>query len=110
MLSGCNKRNKRPCSYPVRISSSATHFRDNQGHQAKLFAFLNNTFTTNIKFSWQEGYGAFTVGYRELDRIYHYILNQEEHHSKLNFKDEYIKLLKEEGINYDPAYLYEFYG
>jgi hypothetical protein len=37
-------------------------------------------------------------------------LNQEEHHSKLNFKDEYIKLLKEEGINYDPAYLYEFYG
>jgi putative transposase len=60
-------------------------------------------------FSWQEGYGAFTVGYRELDNIYHYILNQENHHSKGSFRDEYLKILTEEGVDYNPEYLFEFY-
>jgi len=71
--------------------------------------FVNSKLNTYLKFSWQEGYGAFTVGYKDLDRVYKYILNQEEHHSKNSFRDEYIQLLKEEGCEFNTEYLYEFY-
>jgi putative transposase len=61
------------------------------------------------KFSWQEGYGAFTVGYRELDNVYKYILNQQTHHSKRSFKEEYLGILTEHCIDFSMEYLYEFY-
>ncbi len=71
--------------------------------------FINEQRKSYIRFKWQEGFGGFTVGYRELDKVYNYILNQEIHHSKLTFKDEYLKILKEEGIEYEYEYLFEFY-
>lgn len=71
--------------------------------------FINQKINTYLKFSWQEGYGAFTVSYRELDHVFKYVLNQKEHHSKVSFKDEFIKLLKDEGCEFDPKYLFEFY-
>lgn len=73
-----------------------------------LFINSNNLLPEN--FSWQEGYGAFTVGFRELDSIYKYILNQEIHHSKVSFKDEYYKTLTDEGIDFNSEYLFEFYN
>jgi REP element-mobilizing transposase RayT len=72
--------------------------------------FINEKRKSYIKFSWQEGFGAFTVGYKELDRVYKYVLNQEEHHLKFSFKDEYKLILKEEGIEFKDEYLFEFYG
>jgi len=71
--------------------------------------YINSNHLLSGKFSWQEGYGAFTVGYRELDNLYHYILNQETHHSRGTFKDEYLNLLSEEGIDYNSEFLFEFY-
>ena len=71
--------------------------------------FINEQQKSYIKFSWQEGFGAFTVGFRELDRVYKYILNQEEHHSKISFKNEYMKILTEEGIEFKNEFLFEFY-
>lgn len=71
--------------------------------------FVNNQLKSYLKFRWQEGYGAFTVGYRDLNSIYQYILKQEEHHSKTHFREEYVQLLKEAGIEYNPEYLFEFY-
>ena len=71
--------------------------------------FINEQRRSYIKFKWQEGFGGFTVGYRELEKVYKYILNQEIHHSKLTFKDEYTKILKEQDIQYDSDYLFEFY-
>ena len=61
------------------------------------------------KFSWQDGYGAFTVGYRELDIVYKYILNQKTHHKSGNFKEEYMGMLTEHGIDFNINHLYEFY-
>jgi REP-associated tyrosine transposase len=67
--------------------------------------FINERQGYLKKFGWQEGYGAFTVGYRELDRIIKYIRNQEEHHATKSFKNEYVELLCQEGIEFNSDYL-----
>ena len=54
---------------------------------------------------WQEGYGAFTYSIKEKDRLIEYVKSQEEHHKKISFRDEYIALLNENGIEFDEKYL-----
>ncbi len=54
---------------------------------------------------WQEGYGAFTYSVKEKDRIIEYVKNQEEHHSKRSFLDEYKQLLANHEIVFDEKYL-----
>ena len=54
---------------------------------------------------WQKGYGAFSVNYSTKDNLIEYIKNQEEHHRKIDFIDEYKKILEENGINFDLKYL-----
>jgi hypothetical protein len=63
----------------------------------------NNLFLDFI--SWQEGYGAFTYSIKEKDRLIKYVKNQEAHHKAKTFKDEYIELLNEHGIDFDEKYL-----
>ena len=58
-------------------------------------------------FRWQGGYGVFSVDYRGIQRVIDYIENQEAHHQKKDFKDEYIDLLKENNIEYDDRYLWK---
>jgi REP element-mobilizing transposase RayT len=58
------------------------------------------------KFAWQGGYGAFSVSPSIHDQTKKYILNQEKHHRKMNFKDEYLLFLKEYKIDYDERYLW----
>lgn len=55
--------------------------------------------------NWQEGYGAFTYSIKEKDRLIEYVKNQESHHSIKTFKEEYIELLTEHGIEFDEKYL-----
>jgi putative transposase len=55
---------------------------------------------------WQDGYGAFTYQYNVIDALIEYVKNQEEHHKKVTFRDEYIALLKEHGIDFDEKYLF----
>jgi REP element-mobilizing transposase RayT len=71
--------------------------------------FINSQVNSYLKFSWQEGFGGFTVGYRELDNVYKYILNQEEHHRSRSFKNEYLETLSIHDLKYDPGFLFEFY-
>lgn len=54
---------------------------------------------------WQDGYGAFSESYPAKDRLINYIKNQEEHHRKVSFLDEYKSLLKEHEIEFDEKYL-----
>ena len=58
------------------------------------------------KFSWQEGYGAFSVSASNLAGVTRYIENQENHHRKMTFEDEFIGLLKKHGIEFDPKYVF----
>lgn len=58
-------------------------------------------------FAWQAGYGAFSVGPAEADRIIAYIKGQEEHHRKVTFQDELRGLLQESGMEFDERYLWD---
>ncbi|MBC7937375.1 MAG: IS200/IS605 family transposase [Rhizobacter sp.] len=71
--------------------------------------FINDNHLSNRKFCWQEGYGAFSYAHSQLDRVYKYILNQEEHHRRKTFKKEYVDLLKKFEIEYDEKYLFDWY-
>lgn len=60
------------------------------------------------KFGWQEGYGAFSYGHSQLDTIIRYIQNQEKHHRRRSFKDEYLTLLRKFQIEFKEEYVFEF--
>jgi len=60
-------------------------------------------------FEWQKGFGAFTYSRSHIDAVVKYILDQEEHHKKRTFKEEYIEFLDKFEIPYDEKYLFEFY-
>jgi len=61
------------------------------------------------KFSWQDGYGAFTYSKSHIDNVVKYILNQSEHHKKQSFKEEYLLFLEKFDIEFDEKYLFEWY-
>ena len=57
-------------------------------------------------FEWQEGYGAFSIGWTQVAATLAYIARQKEHHQKRDFQAEYIAFLKKHGIEYDPRYVW----
>ncbi len=74
-----------------------------------------NTFKANssrfisqqgIDFNWQEGYGAFSVSPPQLDKVIAYIRNQRAHHRKKTFEEEFIAMLDEANVAYDPKYVF----
>ena len=71
--------------------------------------FINGKNWFRGKFHWQDGYGAFSYSRSQLEKIYHYIENQEMHHKKRSFREEYIELLNRFGIEYEEKYLFEFF-
>jgi putative transposase len=71
--------------------------------------FINEQSLVKGKFSWQAGYGAFSYSHSHRERVYNYILNQEHHHKKKTFKQEYTDLLKSFEIDYNEQYLFEWY-
>ena len=69
--------------------------------------FISDQGWVRGRFSWQEGFGAFSYSRKEIDRVINYIHNQEEHHATKLFQDEYVGLLSEFGIPYEEKYLFE---
>ena len=59
-----------------------------------------------IGFSWQEGYGAFSVSPSQVPVVKRYIQNQEQHHRKRNFEEEFVALLRHCGIEYDERHVF----
>ena len=70
--------------------------------------FINKQKFVRGKFSWQEGYGAFSYSHSQIDDVYQYILNQEKHHKKRTFKEEYLEFLKRFEIEHDEKYLFDW--
>ncbi|HUA64971.1 MAG TPA: IS200/IS605 family transposase [Alphaproteobacteria bacterium] len=58
-------------------------------------------------FAWQIGYGAFSVSHSNLPEVEKYIADQDEHHKRISFKEEFVAFLKKHGIEYDEKYLWE---
>jgi putative transposase len=78
-----------------------------KGVKAKASKYVNDHSLTRSRFEWQEGYGVFSYKRSDIDIIFNYILNQEEHHKKQTFRDEYIELLQEFDIPHDIQYVFK---
>lgn len=70
--------------------------------------FINTKKWISGKFSWQEGYGAFSYSRSQIDGVIKYILNQEDHHRKRSFSEEYIDFLEKFEIKYNEKYLFKW--
>ena len=71
--------------------------------------FINKENLCRGKFAWQEGYGAFSYSRSHIEEVYQYIESQEEHHKKNSFREEYTKLLKLFGVEFEDKYLFNFF-
>ena len=71
--------------------ASTSHIKENE-----LFRNLTG---------WQDGYAAFTYSFKEKNALIDYIINQEEHHRQLSFKEELIRLLEEHGVEFEERFL-----
>jgi putative transposase len=69
--------------------------------------FINERRWVPGKFSWQEGFGAFSYSRSQLGAVIRYIENQQKHHVKKSFRDEYLELLEKFGVEYDPRYIFK---
>jgi len=75
--------------------------------KASTSKHINEQKDSSAKFHWQDGYGVFTVSRSKVDAVAAYIDRQMEHHSKQTFQDEYLKMLADHEVEYDPKYLWE---
>lgn len=67
--------------------------------------WMHDVFPSLKNFSWQRGYGAFTVSQSNVEQVRAYIRRQKEHHLKISFRDEFRAFLKANRINYDKRYV-----
>ncbi len=68
--------------------------------------FINRQRWVRGRFGWQEGFGAFSYSRSQLDTVIRYIQNQQKHHAKKSFHQEYVELLEKFGVEYDARYLF----
>jgi putative transposase len=75
--------------------------------KANSSRYVNEHHLTKGKFEWQEGYGAFSYSQSQVDSVYQYIANQEEHHKKQPFREEYLAFLEKFKISYEERYIFK---
>jgi putative transposase len=78
-----------------------------QSVKAKSSKWINEQKLTSERFEWQEGYGVFSYSHSHIDAVYKYIENQEEHHKKRTFKEEYLDFLEKFEVPFDERYIFE---
>ena len=76
--------------------------------KAKTSKWINENKLLAEKFAWQEGYGAFTYSYSQLEAVVKYVQTQPERHRRISFKQEYLDFLQKFEIAYDERYLFSF--
>jgi putative transposase len=74
--------------------------------KANSSKWVHENFPPQSAFAWQAGYGAFSVSRSNLDEVRRYIENQDEHHRRVSFEEEFRQFLDRHGIAYDPRYLW----
>ena len=75
--------------------------------KANLSGWMHDVFPDARDFYWQNGYGAFTVSSSQVPAVSSYIANQERHHRRRTFRDEFIELLKVNKVEFDEKYLWK---
>ncbi|MBR0305093.1 MAG: IS200/IS605 family transposase [Bacteroidales bacterium] len=69
--------------------------------------WINDNHFCGGRFEWQSGYGAFSYSKSQLPKVVAYIQNQEQHHAKRSFRDEYLDMLRKAEVNFDERYIFE---
>jgi REP element-mobilizing transposase RayT len=69
--------------------------------------WIHQKWPDHSSFGWQAGYGAFSVSRSVMDKTEKYIFQQEEHHRKMTFQEEFLMLLKQHNIEYDERYIWD---
>ena len=77
--------------------------------KANSSRWINDQHFTPQKFAWQEGYGAFSHAKSQRNEVIHYVRNQHAHHQKETFQKEYLGILKNFEIDFNPKYLFDFF-
>ncbi len=86
------------------IQSLSDLMQDIKGNSSK---WVNEKKFIKDKFEWQEGYGAFSYSKSQASRVIAYVQNQEIHHRKITFLDEYCEFLKKFEVKYDEKYIFK---
>ena len=89
------------CKPNISLSNIVKEIKE---HSSK---YINEKGFIKGKFSWQEGFGAFSVSFRNVEQVVNYIKNQEEHHKVKSFKAEYLEFLNEQNIAFEEKYIFE---
>jgi len=77
--------------------------------KANSSSFIKEKKYVNSRFSWQEGFGAFSYSKSQTDAVVKYILHQPQHHQKKTFRAEYLEFMEKFQVEYEGRYLFEFY-
>ena len=85
------------------VSSLSEIMRKVKGKSSK---WLNVQKRLTGRFSWQDGYGAFSISESQVSTVIRYVKEQEKHHRTLSFKDEFIRLLERHQVEYDERYIW----
>ena len=72
-------------------------------------AWIKKNNLSQFRFDWQKGYGAFSHSRSNLDTVVKYVLNQEDHHKRKTFKEEYLDILRKNEIEFKNEYVFEFF-
>jgi putative transposase len=72
-------------------------------------SWIKEKMLSKFRFEWQKGYGAFTHSHSQIDNVIKYILNQEEHHKKKKFREEYWEMLEKNNVDFNQEYLFDFF-
>lgn len=75
--------------------------------KANSTKFINNNEWIVGSFEWQTGYSAFSYGRSQIDDVIEYIKNQEKHHRRMTFQEEYLEFLKRFDVSYNPKYVFD---
>jgi REP element-mobilizing transposase RayT len=75
--------------------------------KAKSSKYINDHQLTDHRFEWQDGYGVFSYSHSQIDQVYRYIANQEMHHKKVSFREEYLNFLEKFNVPYDERYVFQ---
>jgi len=75
--------------------------------KSKSSKWLNESNLLENRFEWQAAFGSFTYSEREISNIFDYVKNQEIHHQKMTFREEYLRMLKAHTIDFLPEYLFK---
>lgn len=75
--------------------------------KARSSKWVHDTFPSLAAFAWQEGYSVFSVSKSQQEAVKKYIAQQEEHHKKVDFKSELLRILRAHGIEFDEKYVFD---